>query len=151
MKAEDVQNILKQALDTTGLPLENRPRLLSDNGSCYISKDLRKYLSAEQIKHVRGAVNHPQTQGKIERYHRSMKNVIKPDNYYSPGELKQRLSEFIEYFNNYRYHESINNCTPADVFYERDQKILEKRKQVKRETIKNRKNVYVNNKLNLSA
>jgi transposase InsO family protein len=50
MKAEDVQNIIEQALDTTGLSLDNRPRLLSDNGSCYISKDLRKYLSAEEIK-----------------------------------------------------------------------------------------------------
>jgi len=151
MKAEDVQNILEQALDTTGLSLDNRPRLLSDNGSCYISKDLRKYLSVEEIKHVRGAPNHPQTQGKIERYHRSMKNVIKLDNYYSPGELKQRLSEFIEYYNNYRYHESLNNLTPADVFYGRDQKILEKRQQVKLETIKNRRNEYVNKKLNLSA
>ena len=151
MKAEDVQNILEQALDTTGLSLDNRPRLLSDNGSCYISKDLRKYLSVEEIKHVRGAPNHPQTQGKIERYHRSMKNVIKLDNYYSPGELKQRLSEFIEYYNNYRYHESLNNLTPADVFHGRDQKILEKRQQVKLETIKNRRNEYVNKKLNISA
>tara|TARA_B100000315_G_scaffold234921_1_gene249361 strand:- start:87 stop:329 length:243 start_codon:yes stop_codon:yes gene_type:complete len=80
-----------------------------------------------------------------------MKNVIKLDNYYSPGELKQRLSEFIEYYNNYRYHESLNNLTPADVFVGRDQKILEKRQQVKLETIKNRRNEYVNKKLNLPA
>ncbi|MFC2116890.1 integrase core domain-containing protein, partial [Bacteroidota bacterium] len=87
----------------------------------------------------------------IERYHRSMKNVIKLDNYYSPGELNQRLSEFIEYYNNFRYHESLNNLTPADVFYGRDQEILEKRQRGKLETIKNRKNEYANKKLNLSA
>jgi len=80
-----------------------------------------------------------------------MKNVIKLDNYYSPGELKQRLSEFIEYYNNYRYHESLNNLTPADVYNGRDQKILEKMQQVKLETIKNRKNEYVNKTLNIST
>ena len=80
-----------------------------------------------------------------------MKNVIKLDNYYSPGELEQRLSEFIEYYNNYRYHESLNNLTPADVFYGRDKKILKKRKQVKLETINNRRKEYLNKKLNLSA
>ena len=80
-----------------------------------------------------------------------MKNVIKLDNYYSPGELKQRLSEFIEYYNNHRYHESLNNLTPADAFNGRDQKILEKRKQVKLETINSRKNEYLNKKLTLSA
>ena len=81
MKAEDVQNILDKTLEATRLSLDNRPRLLSDNSSCYISKDLRKYLSTQEIKHVCGTPNHPQTQGKIERYHRSMKNVIKLDNY----------------------------------------------------------------------
>ena len=151
MKAEDVQNILDKALEVTGLSLGNRPRLLSDNGSCIISKDSRKYLSAEEIKHVRGAPNHPQTQGKIERYHRSMKNVIKLDNYYSPGELEERLFEFIEYYNNYRYHESLNNLTPADVYYGMDKKILEKRKQVKLKTINNRRNKYLNKKLHLSG
>ena len=80
-----------------------------------------------------------------------MKNVIKLDNYYSPGELKQRLSEFIEYYINHRYHESLNNLTPADVFYGRDKKILKRRGKVKFDTIKNRRNEYVNKKLNLSA
>ena len=80
-----------------------------------------------------------------------MKNVIKLDNYYSPGELEQRLFEFIEYYNNHRYHESLNNLTPADVFYGRDQKILEKRRLVKLETVNNRRNEYLNKKLNLSA
>ncbi|UCG29022.1 MAG: transposase, partial [Bacteroidales bacterium] len=64
---------------------------------------------------IRGKPNHPQIQGKIERYHRSMKNVIKLENSYSPDELRIRLSEFINYYNNHRYHESLNNETPADV------------------------------------
>ena len=83
--------------------------------------------------------HHPQTQGKIERYHRSMKNIIKLDNYYSPEELKKRLAEFVEYYNNRRYHESLNNLTPADVFFGRDQKILKRRQKIKRKTMKKRK------------
>ena len=80
-----------------------------------------------------------------------MKNVIKLDNYYSPDELRVRLAEFIDYYSNHRYHESLNNLTPADVFFGKERKILEKRKKIKFETIKNRRNQYLNKKINLSA
>ena len=84
------------------------------------------------MSHVRGKPNHPQTQGKIERYHRSMKNVVKLENYFLPGDLENRIGEFVEYYNNHRYHESLNNLTPADVFFGRDQQILNKREITKR-------------------
>lgn len=116
MKSDDVQRSIDNALLKTGLKKSERPRLLSDNGSCYISTEIGKYLERAGIKHIRGRARHPQTQGKIERYHRSMKNVIKLDNYYSPEELKRSLSEFINYYNNERYHESLENLTPADVY-----------------------------------
>ena len=151
MKAQETMNIVDRALEITGLGENQRPRLLTDNGSSYISKDLKEYLGEKDILHIRGKPNHPQTQGKIERYHRSMKNVIKLENYYSPDELKARLAEFINYYNNHRYHESLNNLTPVDVFYGRGPKVLEKRKKIKFETIKNRRNQYLNKKLNLSA
>lgn len=142
MRACDVERSVQMALDKTGIGKETRPRLLSDNGSCYISNELKDYLKETGIKHVRGTPNHPQTQGKIERYHRSMKNVIRLDNYYLPGHLEKRLSEFVNYYNNERYHESLNNLTPADVYYGRDKQILEKRKEVKRKTMKRRKREY---------
>lgn len=72
------------------------------------------------MSHVRGKPNHPQTQGKIERYHRSMKNVVKLENYYLLGDLKQRIGEFVEYYNHNRYHESLQNLMPADVYFGRD-------------------------------
>ena len=97
-----------------------------------------------------GAPNHPQTQGKIERYHRSMKNIIKLENYYSPGQLEYRLQEFVEYYNNERYHESLNNTTPADVYFGRDQRILKTRKNIKLKTMKKRRQQHLVNKLNLS-
>ena len=140
MKTQETMDIVDRALEFTQLGKNQRPRLLSDNGSSYISKDLKEYLNEKDILHIRSKPNHPQTQVKIERYHRSMKNVIKLDNYYSPDELKARLTEFIEYYNNHRYHESLNNLTPADVFFCRERKILEKRKNTKIETINNRKN-----------
>jgi transposase InsO family protein len=140
MKANDVQRSLDKALDDTGLVNSQfKPRLLSDNGSCYISGELSEYLEERGIEHVRGKPHHPQTQGKIERYHRSMKNVIKLDNYYSTEELEYRLSEFIEYYNNHRYHESLNNCTPADVYFGRHHRVLEKRQIIKTKTMKKRR------------
>jgi len=142
MKTEDVQHIVDKALMATNLSKYQRPRLLSDNGSCYISKDLKTYLDDLDIDHIKGKPHHPQTQGKIERYHRSMKNVIKLENYYSPDELRRRLSEFIEYYNHHRYHESINNLTPADVYYGRGEKILERRTKIKRQTILKRRSRY---------
>ena len=68
-----------------------------------------------------------------------MKNVVKLENYYFPGELEAKLEEFVNYYNNERYHESINNLTPADVYYGRDKEILENRRKIKRRTIANRK------------
>ena len=84
---------------------------------------------------------HPQTQGKIERYHRTMKNVIKLEHYYLPGELTEKIEEFVNYYNNERYHESINNLTPADVYFGRKNEILEKRRDTKIKTLAERKRI----------
>ena len=97
------------------------------------------------MDHVRGAPNHPQTKGKIERYHRSMKNVVKLEHYYSPGQLKQRLAKFVNYYNNHRYHESIQNVTPADVYFGRDKQILKKRNIMKQKTMHKRRKLYLLN------
>jgi hypothetical protein len=91
------------------------------------------------IKHVRGKPNHPQTQGKIERYHRSMKNVVKLDNYYSPEELKKAISDFVHYYNNHRYHEALNNLRPCDVYFRRAAKILKQREKIKNQTLQQRR------------
>lgn len=82
---------------------------------------------------------HPQTQGKIERYHRTMKNRILPDNYYSPEELERALEEFVDYYNNQRLHESINNLTPAHVYFNRGEKILKLREKIKQKTLLQRR------------
>jgi putative transposase len=139
MRSGDVERVVSRAIDITGLAVDERPRLLSDNGSCYVSGDLKEFLEEVSITHVRGKPLHPQTQGKIERYHRTMKNIIKLEHYYSPEELETHIAEFVYYYNNQRYHESLNNVTPADVYFGRDQEILAKRKIIKQRTLLKRR------------
>ena len=106
MAASDVVETLDAALSRSGVEkvsVYHRPRLLSDNGPAYLSKELHTYLDAHGMAHTRGAPYHPMTQGKIERYHRSMKNVVKLENYYLPWQLEQQLEQFVEYYNNERY------------------------------------------------
>ena len=134
-KQEDAERVITSAVIKSGLELNERPKVLSDNGPCYIASGFDDYLNSIGIKHIRGQKLHPQTQGKIERYHRTMKNVIKLEHYYLPGELKGKIKEFVNYYNNERYHESINNVTPADVYFGRKNEILEKRREIKIKTL----------------
>lgn len=142
MATTDVKDLLDLAIDRTGIQqiaVRHRPRLLSDNGPAYVSKELREYLEGQGMAQSHGAPYHPMTQGKIERYHRSMKNEINLQKYYLPWELEQEIGRFIEYYNNERYHESLNNVTPADVYYGRHHEIITRRERLKRKTFRARK------------
>ena len=142
MCASDVTATLDQALAASGLDhvtVTQRPRLLSDNGSSYVADDLATWLKGKDMQHVRGAPYHPQTQGKIERWHQTLKNRILLDNYYLPGDLERQIGTFVEHYNNVRYHESIDNLTPADVYFGRAVMILTERQRIKRQTIANRR------------
>ncbi|KZK75583.1 Integrase core domain protein [Pseudovibrio sp. W64] len=100
MKAKDVTDTLQLALDASGSEqpkVLHRPRLLCDNGSSYLSSDLAEWLEEKDLKHVRGAPSHPQTQGKIERWHQTMKNRILLENYYMPGDLEAQIERFVDY------------------------------------------------------
>ena len=128
------------------IKVKNRPRLLSDNSSAFISEALATYLARYKIQHVRGAPYHPQTQGKIERYHRAMKSIVKLDNYYAPSDLEHTIANFVAYQNSQRYHESLNNLTPTDVDFGRDQAVLNRQEEVKRQTIRQRRQQYLQSK-----
>ena len=128
MKAGDVTATLKLALEASGCNHANivhKPRLLSDNGSSYISGDPAEWLEGQGMSHVRGAPYHPQTQGKIERWHQTLKNRILLENYYLQGDLENQISVFVDHYNNHRYHESIGNVTPADAYFGRHTAIIE--------------------------
>ena len=101
MRAEDVTDTLKLALEASGCSsaeVVHKPRLLSDNGSSYIAGDLAAWLEDQGMDHVRGAPNHPQTQGKIERWHQTLKNRVLLENYYLPGDLKASVGTFVEHY-----------------------------------------------------
>ena len=145
MSAMDVKETIDMAIAESGVDhayVRHRPRLLSDNGPCYISGELKNYLTDNGLTHTRGRPYHPMTQGKIERYHRSMKNILLLDNYYSPDDLKVQIDNFVDYYNYERYHESLNNVTPADVYTGRNVRIIEERQRIKERTMKQRKQNY---------
>lgn len=142
MKAGDVADTLELALAVSGCleaAVAHKPRLLSDNGSSYVAADLAEYLQDKGMDHVRGAPHHPQTQGKIERWHQTMKNRILLENYFLPGDLERQIDAFVDYYNNRRYHESLGNLTPADVYHGSGAKILKMREEIKKQTIRKRR------------
>ncbi len=142
MCASDVTETLDLALEASGLDratVVHRPRLLSDNGASYVAGDLAKWLEDKGMEHVRGAPYHPQTQGKIERWHQTLKSRILLDNYYLPGDLERQIDAFVAHYNHVRYHESLDNLTPADVYFGRAETILTERQRIKRATIANRR------------
>jgi putative transposase len=107
----------------------HRPRLLSDNGASYVATDLAQWLDRQEIDHVRSASYHPQTQGKIERWQRTLKNRILLERYYLPGDLERQLAAFVAHYNHARYHESLDNLTPADVYFGRAEAVLLERER----------------------
>jgi len=142
MKADDVMDTLEMALAAAGLDHANvvhKPRLLSDNGSSYVAGDLADWLGDHGMKHVRGAPYHPQTQGIIERWHQTLKNRILLENYYLPGDLEAQIDAFVGHYNHQRYHESMKNLTPSDVYFGRGQTILLKRERIKQKTFEHRR------------
>jgi transposase InsO family protein len=142
MKAGDVTDTLEMALQASGCDQANvihRPRLLSDNGASYIAGELAEWLDDNGMDHVRGAPYHPQTQGKIERWHQTLKNRILLENYFLPGDLTASIEAFVTHYNHQRYHESLSNLTPADVYFGRGQTILLERERIKMKTLQTRR------------
>ena len=135
--------MVQEAVDATGMtnvPVEDRSKLLSDNGAGYISKAFRNYLRLVGIGYILAAPFHPQTNGKIERYHRSIKGELSILPYELPSQLERAIADFVHYYNYRRYHKALGNVTPADVLYGRREKILQRRKEVQILTINRRRN-----------
>jgi putative transposase len=138
MSADSLIEVVQKAVDATAMtdvPVENRARLLSDNGSGYVSRAFRDYLYLVGIGHILAAPYHPQTNGKVERYQQSLKREVNQLPYEFPSHLEKAIADFVDYYNYRRYHKAINNVTPADVLYGRRKEILRRRKEVQIQTI----------------
>jgi transposase InsO family protein len=142
MAAGSLIDVVQKAVDTTGMtdiPVENRTVLLSDNGAGYLSRQFGEYLRLVALRHIVASPYHPQTNGKIERYHRSLKGEINQLPYDMPSELEKAIATFIEYYNYLRYHEGLGDVTPYDVYTGRHLEILSKRKEAKSRTLQQRR------------
>ena len=94
------------------------------------------------MEHARGEPNQPQTQGETERGRKANKNSIMQENYYLEDELGQQIDAFVEHYNHRRYHESLGNLTPADVYFGCGPAILAEREKIKAQTIQNRRLIH---------
>jgi RNA-directed DNA polymerase len=142
MDAGAFSEVVEQALEFAGLARlddSRRPRLVSDRGAALICEDFGQYLEARGIGHILASPYHPQTNGKIERYHRSCKERIGLLVYETPEQMEDEIDAFVSDYNAERYHEALGNVTPDDVYYGRRESIMEKRRNLKQKTLARRK------------
>ena len=152
MTAGDFSDVIESAYDLAGMasvPEADRPRLVTDNGSALVSRDFGHYLEVKGIGHILASPYHPQTNGKIERYHRSCKEQINLVVWETPEELEKEISAFVQHYNNRRYHEALGNVTPDDVYFGKRDSIQTKRRKLQGKTLARRQ--AINAKLALSA
>jgi putative transposase len=142
MTGRTLINFVQEAVEASGVQdvrVEHKPKLLSDNGSGYISKPFNEYLDLVDIHHIFAARRHPQTVGKFERVNRTAKQKLQVVVYNSPEELERAVAEFQHWYNYERYHEALGNVRPADVYFGRREEILSRRRETKRRTLDLRK------------
>jgi transposase InsO family protein len=141
MTAQSISEVVQQAVEWTGMeqvPVEDRTRLLSDRGPGFLARALEDYLRMLEIQHIYCSPYHPQTNGKLERFHETLKARLNLLVFSSPEALQAAMAEFIEFYNHRRYHEGIGNVTPADVYYGRREEILQRRREQKQDTLDRR-------------
>jgi len=143
MSANSLIEVIQEAVDATGMtevPVEDRTKLLSDNGAGYVSRAFSDYLHLVGIGHILAAPFHPQTNGKVERYQQSLKREVNQIPYEAPSQLDKAIADFVDYYNYRRYHKALGDVTPSDVLYGRKEQILQRRKEVRIQTINRRRN-----------
>ncbi|MBI4833569.1 MAG: DDE-type integrase/transposase/recombinase [Planctomycetes bacterium] len=150
MDYEAFSDVVEMACQESKLeyaPIEQKEivKLLTDRGPALMSRPFEEYLKARRIGHIKASPHHPQTNGKIERFHRSAKERVSLVLWGSPEELKSEIKKFIDFYNGVRYHEAIGNVTPNDVYFGRKEQVLVKRELLKSETL-NRRKLFNSNK-----
>ena len=139
MTSDSFIEVVQEAVDRTGMDqvaVTHRTSLLSDNGPGYVSRAFRDYLGMVGIRHILATPFHPQTNGKLERYHQTLKRDVNQVPY--ELDLDAAIAAFVSYYNYRRYHKALGNVTPSDVLRGRREEILARRKEVQAQTIERR-------------
>ena len=125
MQESDVEITLQRALEK--FPGYS-PRIISDNGTQFVSRDFRDYLSFVELKHIRTSVAYPQSNGKIERFHRTINEEhLRKTSMIDIDDARKQLNNYIDHYNNKRLHSALFYLTPSDFLNNRiDQKIKER-------------------------
>ncbi len=142
MTSDSFIEVVQEAVDRTGMdqvPVTDRTRLLSDNGPGYVSRAFRDYLGMVGIRHILAAPFHPQTNGKLERYHQTLKRDVNQLPYEVSSDLEAAIVAFVSYYNYRRYHKALGNVTPSDVLRGRREEILQRRQEIQAQTIERRR------------
>jgi putative transposase len=142
MDADAFSEVIECACEESGIEsLEYMPKLVTDRGPALISRVFGEDLEVKGIGHILASPYHPQTNGKIERYHRSTRERINLMVWESPDALREEIGKFVDYYNAKRYHEALGNVTPNDVYFGRRESILKNRELLKKKTLERRKRV----------
>jgi putative transposase len=142
MTGQTSSDLVETAAEITGMhdvPVRHKVKLLSDNGSGYVSGPFNEYLQTIGIQHIYAARCHPQTCGKIERINRTAKERLNLVLYKNPDQLRDALERFVRWYNHQRYHEALGNLRPIDVYEGRGEQILRQRQQLKLKTMQRRR------------
>jgi transposase InsO family protein len=145
IQTPSLADVIQLAVEATGVssaPRVEKPALLTDNGSGYISGLMEEFLRSLELRHIRARSHHPQTNGKMERCHRTIKDVVTLVTHLSPDELWAAIAAFVAYYNAERYHEALKNVTPDDVYFGRREAILARRKALQVRTLVARRERY---------
>jgi putative transposase len=127
MTETDVEIIIQKAKEK--FP-EARPRIISDNGPQFIAKDFKEFVRLSGMTHVRTSPYYPQSNGKLERFHKTIKGeCIRPKTPLSLDDARRLVAEYIEYYNAVRLHSAIGYIAPADKLNARDKEIFKDRDQ----------------------
>ena len=135
--ASDAVEMALEAARREGHAVDAVPTLLTDNGAGFAGEVLEKYLRARGVRHIFGAPYHPQTQGKVERFNRTMKEKVNLWVYETPEALQKAIDRMVEEYNE-TPHEALKNVCPNDVYSGRQQEVLERRARIRLETMARR-------------
>lgn len=125
MTETDVEIILERAKEKYP---EARPRIISDNGPQFIAKDFKEFIRISGMTHVRTSPYYPQSNGKLERFHKTIKTeCIRPGVPLSLDDVRRIVEKYIVHYNTVRLHSAIGYVTPADKLNGRDQEIFKER------------------------